>query len=279
MVTYINVDEKIVDELVELGFARIEKKTEHETARLQSMSPKATAILYNTKKLLIQASDAIEKDLVKKLSVLGYEPETKKEIKQKTLRGLVVGSDETLKGDTFGGLVVAAVMCDDKTRLKLQRLGVTDSKKIKDEDIKNWASHIKEIVGDAHVVISVLPLEYNKHEQTTLMNKLHREVFEYLAKHKTGITHVVDKYPGCKVGDVAETKAESKYVEVAAASILAREAGLKQLYDLSYELGIEIPKGSTHVKQALDYLKKSGKNPKGFVKLHFGNVKNVFGKI
>ena len=36
-----------------------------------------------------------------------------------------------------------------------------------------------------------------------------------------------------------------------------------------------VPKGSTHVKEALEYLKKSGKDPKKFIKLHFKNVQKA----
>ena len=84
---------------------------------------------------------------------------------------------------------------------------------------------------------------------------------------------VVDKYPGCNVGDVQEEKAESKYVEVAAASILAREAALKQLNYLSVQAGFRTPKGSTHVRLALDELKERKLNLKKFVKIGFSNVK------
>jgi len=100
------------------------------------------------------------------------------------------------------------------------------------------------------------------------MNKLHKEVGNYL---KPG-QHVVDKYPGCRVGNVREEKAEDKYVEVAAASVLARAAALKQLDYLSMKAGFHLPKGSTHVKLALYELKERGKNFKEFVKVDFKNV-------
>ena len=84
---------------------------------------------------------------------------------------------------------------------------------------------------------------------------------------------MVDKYPGCAVGDVAEEKAESKYVEVAAASVLARAAALKQLDYLSLQAGFTLPKGSTHVKLALHELQERKLEFRKFVKVHFANVK------
>ena len=43
---------------------------------------------------------------------------------------------------------------------------------------------------------------------------------------------IVDKYPGCQVNATALTKAESKYIEVAAASILAKTHRDDYLEDL-----------------------------------------------
>ena len=60
-------------------------------------------------------------------------------------------------------------------------------------------------------VRSVLADEYNREKNvTTLLNRLHQECANYLLPGK----HIVDKFPGCSVGDVQEEKAESKYVEV-----------------------------------------------------------------
>jgi len=184
------------------------------------------------------------------------------------LSGTVVGSDEALKGDTFGGLVVASVKLNDKTRESLMLLGVQDSKKISDEKIHDYAKEIMRIAD--YCVKELMPEEYNKFKLTPLLNRLHAEC------GKLGRVHIVDEYPGCNVGR-HETKAESKYVEVAAASIIARSVGLKQLGRLSKKLGYEVPKGSTHVKEALEFLKKSGKDPKKFVKMHFKNVQKVLG--
>ena len=102
-----------------------------------------------------------------------------------------------------------------------------------------------------------------------MLNKLHKVCADYLQPGK----HVVDKYPGCDIGDVQEEKAESKYLEVAAASVLARATALKQLSFLSVQAGFPVPKGSSHVKLALQEMKDRGLDFKKFVKIDFGNVK------
>lgn len=181
--------------------------------------------------------------------------------------GVIIGTDESLKGDTFGGLVVAGVKADEKIRGELEELGVADSKKISDKKILLMAERIKKLVECE--VKDVFPEEYNKSKLTVLLNKLHKECYDLLKPGK----HVVDKYPGCDVGEVVVEKAEDKYVEVAAASILARAAALKQMDDLSAKAGFSLPKGSTHVKLALRDLKRKGLDFREFVKVDFKNVK------
>ncbi len=188
---------------------------------------------------------------------------------------ILVGSDETLKGDTFGGLVVAGVALSQKQIDILHSLGVTDSKKITDIKIRKLAPLI--IANSlAYDIQNVYPQEYNTKTLTKLLNDLHKTVATNIAKTlNTQITHVVDKYPGCTTGDIIIEKAESHYIQVAAASILARDVALEQLDVLSQQIGFLIPKGSTHVQEALEKLKESQKDPSFFVKMHFKNVKKA----
>ncbi|HLC75329.1 MAG TPA: hypothetical protein VJH88_05775 [Candidatus Nanoarchaeia archaeon] len=184
----------------------------------------------------------------------------------------IIGSDEALKGDTFGGIVVAAVKADENIRKKLIDLGVRDSKTLTDKIILSLAPQIEKI-AQCHIK-SVFPKTYNlvSDDLTALLNALHRECFIALKPGK----HIIDKFPGCTVGDIMETHAESKYPEVAAASILARAHALKQMDTLSKRAGFTIPRGSTHVTDALKQLKQSSLPPEEFVKLHFKNVKPFF---
>ncbi|MBI2548262.1 hypothetical protein HYW21_02845 [Candidatus Woesearchaeota archaeon] len=197
---------------------------------------------------------------------------------------LIIGSDEALKGDTFGGIVVAAVMAGPEERKQLQELGVKDSKKISDLVVHRLAQVIKQKFQWS--IRNVYPEEYNQRDGevilTSLLNKLHRECADELrGKYTTKrgkIVHVVDQYPGCTVGDIIVTKAEEKYVEVAAASIIARDAALLQLQELTKLAGFPIPKGSTHVQEALEQAKKGTIPLHLLVKLHFRNVQGVMRK-
>jgi len=262
MVVFENVKKK---KLLELGFEEEKVKTIHEDLRLKD--GEAALVLYNSGKLLLQGKKSYVEKTAEKLRKAGVGRLAEKESFRKET-GWVIGSDETLKGDTFGGLVVAAVKSDLGMRKKLEELGVADSKSLADKEIVQIAEKIKRLVPCE--IRSLLPEEYNKDGSITeMLNRLHQESARYLAPGK----HIVDKYPGCSVGDVQEEKAESKYVEVAAASILARAAALKQLDYLSIEAGFRIPKGSTHVKWALKELKDKNLSFKKFVKLNFSNVR------
>ncbi|MFH1276076.1 MAG: hypothetical protein ABIH82_03115 [Candidatus Woesearchaeota archaeon] len=250
------------------GFTKEQPKTIYEELRLNKNG--VSLILYTSGKLLLQGSQHKVENMAEFLVKKGVGKLEKEEVFRKEV-GIIIGSDETLKGDTFGGMVVAAVKADINARKKLMELGVADSKKLDDKEILPMAEKIKKITECQ--IISILPEEYNKHNKnlnvTKMLDRLHFEAASYLSPG----THVVDKYPGCSVGDVMEEKAESKYVEVAAASILARAAGLQQFDFLSVQAGFPLPKGSTHVKLALQEVKDRGLDLNKFVKVEFNNVK------
>ncbi len=268
MVVFTNVKKGDLEKLLKKGYQQDAVKTLYEVLRLKKGG--VILILYYSGKLLLQGKEEKVKEIVKELKKVGIGKLAQSVIFREE-KGIIIGSDESLKGDTFGGLVVAAVKADHKTRQELMKLGVADSKKLSDKEIMNMAEKIKKIVPCE--IKSLLPEEYNSltnHQNITeLLNKLHQKCANYLLPGE----HVVDKFPGCNVGDVREEKAESKYVEVAAASVLARATALKQLDYLSVQAGFTLPKGSTHVKDALQRLNDQGLDFEKFVKLNFNNVK------
>ncbi len=263
MTVFENVTKEDAAKLLKSGYVMQTPKTIHEDLRLSKGA--VNLVLYKSGKLLIQGKD-IDK-VVEYLEKLKIGELVRPEVFRKE-SGWVIGTDESLKGDTFGGLVVAGVKANDKERDGLKGLGVADSKRLADEEIIVMAQKIKRIVPCE--VKALLPEEYNHNFKnvTLLLDNLHHEVGNFLKPGK----HVVDKYPGCTVGDLQVTKGESKYIEIAAASVLARAQALAQMNYLSKKAGFDLPKGSTHVKDALLELKKKGLPLKEFIKLHFKNV-------
>ena len=269
MPTFKSVKKEQLTVLQDMGYYFEPVKTQYEEARMKG---KCAVILFKTKKLLIQGKDKNAKVLVEFLrkNKIGKYVHPVNFVKE---TGVVIGTDESMKGDSFGGIVVASVKADDKTRESLKLIGVEDSKKLKDSEIQQIASKIKKIVP--YHVISLSANQYNilieeLGNVTKLLNRMHQQCIDELDFHDMAVT---DKYPGCRVKAKMETKAESKYVEVAAASILARDATVRQFKRMSKELKFEVPKGSTSVSEALEYLKKNKKNMKKYTKIHFKNVK------
>ncbi|MBW3017987.1 ribonuclease HIII [Candidatus Woesearchaeota archaeon] len=274
MVTFEKVKKNEALKLTDHGFSSVKTKNEYELLRMKGP---VTVVLFNSNKLLLQGAEdkvAQARDLLLKLKIGKLVQKEKLQFKQES--GTIIGSDEALKGDTFGGLVVAAVIADSIERQKLKELGVADSKQLNDKEISIIAEQLKKIVK--YHVISLAPDKYNKLRQkynmTGLLNLLHMECASKL-KIDSNTKHIVDQFPGCKTGDGMETKAESKYIEVAAASILARAEGIKQIDGLSRKLKIEVPMGSAHVKEALNHLKRKRLPFELFVKLDFKNVQQV----
>ena len=251
--------------LVKLGFMPSPIKSQYESFR---MSGDGCVIVFKSGKVLFQGTPE-QVDSLNQL-LLGHQPKANENLHE--VKDILVGTDEALKGDTFGGIVVAGVRADFKSRLKLIRMGVRDSKLLSRGEIKSLAN---EIMKDfPWFAANLLPEEYNRRIEnfgvTGLLNQLHAECFEKL-KIK-GAKHVVDRFPGCKVGDIALVHGESESVEIAAASIIARYLANGQIEQLSAKAGMVIPMGSTHVSVALEKLRKSGLPLNLFVKVGFRNV-------
>ena len=271
MALYTNVRKEQLGILLEYGFHLAEAK-KYEIVRYQGP---CSLILFESGKLLVQGQDdavRAAQQILKDRAIGSLVPK----IAFKKYTGIYLGSDECMKGDTFGGIVVAGVRANDHERAQLIQIGVADSKKLHDTEIVNLAEQIPKIASAT--VLALTPRQYNaqlgKGNVTPLLNELHEAVREKLDSGARA-THVVDQFPGCRVGDRSETKAEDSYVEVAAASILARARALQQFSDLSKTLGFPVPRGSTHVKDALLELQKRKLALEDFVKMHFKNVKEL----
>lgn len=271
MTSYDNVSEDDLKKFRKFGFSEVKTKSKTEAARYAG---NANIILYKTGKLLVQGSKENVEEAAKIAKFIGIG--TTKENQS----GLSIGTDESLKGDTFGGIVVAGFLADPDIRKNLNDMGVRDSKTLHNPDIVRIATELMAKYPNSYHVESILPKEYNKlnarQNVTEILDLLHEKCYKKIAGRKTGIIHIVDLYPNCGVGDVKEHHAESKFPEVAAASVMARYAALMQIQQLSKTAGFFIPLGSTHVESALLELKKKSLKPEEYVKMKFQNVVKFF---
>jgi len=269
MVSFDDVNEKELKRLKKYGYEFIKPKSKQEIARLKG---KTTLVLYKTGKLLIQGKKQDIEETTKLINFLCIAKE------KKGISGVAIGTDESLKGDTFGGIVVAGFMADEKIRCELKQMGVKDSKLLLNPDVVELAKKIIEKYPKNYHIENIYPKEFNKlnlkSRITEILDILHERCFIKLVGKNKKIMHIVDLYPGCNVGDIKEKHAESKYIEVAAASIMARYGALMQIRELEDQAGFFIPLGSTHVGSALLEIKKKSLHPEYFVKLRFQNVRD-----
>ncbi|MGN1343641.1 MAG: ribonuclease HIII [Traorella sp.] len=205
------------------------------------------------------------------------------------------GSDEVGCGDYFGPVVVCAVYLENDKIEFVKSQHVDDSKKINDQTIRKIAPALMEQLPHSLLILDTA--KYNLIHQTNNMNqikaKMHNQAFLHL---KNKINKLPDK---CIVDQFApkqtyyrylqnekeviqnltfETKAESKYLSVACASIIARYAFLIAWDKMEEYYHMTIPKGaSSEVDQfAKKFIQQFSKEEFcKIAKIHFKNSQKI----
>ncbi|MFA7418389.1 MAG: ribonuclease HIII [Melioribacteraceae bacterium] len=202
-----------------------------------------------------------------------------------------IGTDEAGKGDIFGPLVIAAVYVDEKSKEKLYKIGVRDSKDLSQVQINTLAPRVKEICKDGFSIVSFNPENYNEtYENYRNLNKLlsfgHSKAIRNLLDDIDAKTVISDKFGnrGLEIHsdkafshiEFIDTEKAERFVGVAAASILARNT-FNLWFEKHEQLGLEFPKGSSD--KAQNFLKQfliqnDAVHLKHYAKLHFKTIKN-----
>lgn len=197
-----------------------------------------------------------------------------------------IGTDESGKGDFFGPLVVAGVLVNEENAEMFKKLGIKDSKTLKDKQILELAYEIKKDAIHSIVVINnekynelyVKFMNLNKllawGHARVIENILEKEHCEYALSDKFGdesliLNALMKKGQSIKLEQ--RVRAESD-IAVAAASILARATFVQHILDLQSFYGCKFPKGCNDgVKDAArEFVKQFGKaRLKEVCKAHF----------
>lgn len=211
----------------------------------------------------------------------------------------LIGTDEVGTGDYFGPITVVAAFVQKEQIAELTKLGVRDSKGMKDKEICEVA---KQLIKQIPYSLLVLSNEKYNSLQAQGMNQgqmkaiLHNQAILHLKKKLEGQSYdgiLIDQfvvpstyfqYIKNQPTQVNEknmyfyTKAESLHHSVAAASIIARYAFVKEMDKLSEQAGFEIPKGAgNHVDvAAAKLIKEQGVQAlQSYTKLHFANTEKA----
>lgn len=242
---------------------------------------KYTITIYKTNKILIQGSNY---DNI--LSMLGVKNKKTDTSTNQIKKNITIGSDESGNSGLFGGVSFAAVKIPKENREKIISLGVNDSKKLTDFFMKKIYNDVIDLTINS--IYNIEAKEYNDlYEKYGNANTIktfgHNKVIKKICKENDVV--LIDQYTNennyknqMKIINekidykmYLEIKAESKYLEVACASILARINFLKQIEKIENELKISIPLGSSPsiVKPCLQLLKQNNVNLNKYVKEHF----------
>jgi ribonuclease HIII len=212
---------------------------------------------YRSGKVVVQGSGA-ESACERWLSGLG------ESASRAAARGLpsgpLIGSDEVGKGDYFGPLVVAAVAMEAGAEEVLPALGVRDSKSLSDFQVRVLDERIREVAPHATVILE--PDEYNRaHHKVGNVNRIladaHADAIAELRGRLPTLRRVlVDRFAeeslleralarrGVDAELIQKPRAEG-HPAVAAASIVARAAFLRELERLSDDVATDLPKGAS----------------------------------
>ena len=191
-----------------------------------------------------------------------------------------IGCDEVGTGDYFGPVVVCSCFVKSDQIEQLKRLGVKDSKLLMDSDIINLALQLKNIVQYSILVLQ--PERFNALHRPEDNNLnfikacLHNNAINSLIKKiapvkpdiilideftpKEKYFHYLRKLPNVEQNVVLIPKGERVHVAIAAASILARAAFLKEMHELSKEIKVDLFKGAGAAvdRQAIGIIKSFG---------------------
>lgn len=175
-----------------------------------------------------------------------------------------IGSDEAGVGDYFGPMTVCAAYVPKNKIALLKELGVKDSKNLSNSTVDKLAREIVHIVPYSLVVLD--NPSYNKKIDegwniVKLKAVLHdhciQKVYAKIEEQSDVEAIVIDQFttenayrkyvPDPFRLDLIhqETKAESKSIAVACASILARSRYLEQMSNLNRTLRQEVPRGAS----------------------------------
>ncbi len=210
----------------------------------------------------------------------------------------IIGSDEVGTGDYFGPMTVVAAYVSADMAGKLKSLGVKDSKNLNDTQITEIARAIKSIVP--HSLLILRNEKYNELQESGMTQGkmkalLHNQAINHLAEKikpevPDGVLidqfaqpavyfkHIKGKQQKITKNVYFSTKAEGVHLSVAAASIIARYAFIKEFEKLSEAAGMVLPKGAgSRVDEAAAVLmrKHGTKAMRKLAKVHFANTEKA----
>ncbi|MBI2578086.1 MAG: ribonuclease HII [Candidatus Aenigmarchaeota archaeon] len=163
---------------------------------------------------------------------------------------LILGIDEAGRGPVIGPMVMCGYLIREKSVTKLKKLGVTDSKLLSKKQREFLFSHVKKLADDM-IVFHIPAAEIDRLRTVSNLNKLEiermRQMIELLEPDKViidapeaNVANFKKKISsGLKAKSViaAENFADKNYIEVAAASVIAKVSRDREIETLHKKYG------------------------------------------
>ena len=210
-----------------------------------------------------------------------------------------IGSDEVGTGDYFGPIVVTASYVNTSNKDFLNELGVKDSKKLTDDQIKKIAPLLIKKIPYATFILdnkSYNEMQAKGYNMNKIKAILHNKALGNLLKENPNLDYdkiIVDQFvyekkyyehlAGAKeiVRNITfTTKGESKCLAVAASSVISRYIFLMKMHELGTKLGTILPLGASDEVDKVAktfYDKDQLKTLNEIAKLNFKNTEKIQG--
>lgn len=178
-----------------------------------------------------------------------------------------LGIDEAGRGAVIGPLVMCGVLISEENCEKLKKLGVKDSKELTPEKREKLFEDIKELAQD-YLIVQISAKQLDEQMKRKNLNEIEIEKMSqiiesfWLKKPKIYIDAIecntekfrkklLTKIQNKELELICENKADSKYVVVGAASIMAkviRDNEIKKLHETHGNFGSGYPSDEGTIK-------------------------------
>lgn len=253
----IKVDEETKKKMIEYYKDKVREKTPP-YAIFQAQEEDTIITLYSSGKCMFQGTSAfVDANMWKAIK----ENDEADSDQNDYMNVSAVGSDEVGTGDYFGPIVVSSTYVGKKDIDFLSKLGVTDSKKLTDERIRKIAPEIIKKIKYKSIILK--NEEYNeKYSKENNMNKIkaimHNKVLSLILDEVSKPEYIIvdefaresryysylEEIPNVVKGITFVTKAETKNLAVACASVISRYIFLEEFDKLCDTYHLPLPKGS-----------------------------------
>lgn len=207
---------------------------------------------------------------------------------------LPAGIDEAGRGPVIGPMVVACVILSRRAARTLRELGVVDSKRLR-ADRREYLLPLILENADSYAIKVIEPRRIDEAVSKGMLNLLEAEVMGELLRELRPPQAIVDspmrncrkfselvrRFSGSDVRVRAENHADERYIQVAAASIVAKVERDRRMRELGSLIGLEVGSGYPHdprTREVINRILRGESFPEDQVRWSWATIQRVLAK-